>query len=464
MTTRIDPWTSASIEDYSKLFEEFGIRSFDDILLHIPDPCSYMRRRIIFGHRGYELLLDAILHNKPFAVMSGFMPSGKIHLGNKMVMDEIIWHQQMGGDAFVGIADMEAHSVRGVSWKDCRRVGIEEYILSLIALGFKPEGHIYFQSECSDVRNLAFELGTRTNITELSAIYGFSGETNIAHLESALVQSADMLQPQIERYGGPKPVVIPVGADQDPHIRLVRGLANKMRMFRCEIRSIRNTQESVSVHRANRMHVSQYEVCESTQQYISVRGKSAPPDALNAIASTISGMGYDVKQYEEHVDVFADARLFEAIESVVRGIEIEFGGYGFVPPAATYHRFMSGLTGGKMSSSVPESVIALTENPEDAFVKVKNAKTGGRMTLDEQKKLGGEPDKCTVYELLLFHLIPDDKEIVEIYHECRSGKRMCGPCKAYTAELMAEFLRDHQEEREHAREELCEYGISYETE
>ncbi|RJS70893.1 tryptophan--tRNA ligase [ANME-2 cluster archaeon] len=464
MTTRIDPWTSASIEDYSKLFEEFGIRSFDDILLHIPDPCSYMRRRIIFGHRGYELLLDAILHNKPFAVMSGFMPSGKIHLGNKMVMDEIIWHQQMGGDAFVGIADMEAHSVRGVSWKDCRRVGIEEYILSLIALGFKPEGHIYFQSECSDVRNLAFELGTRTNITELSAIYGFSGETNIAHLESALVQSADMLQPQIERYGGPKPVVIPVGADQDPHIRLVRGLANKMRMFRCEIRSIRNTQESVSVHRANRMHVSQYEVCESTQQYISVRGKSAPPDALNAIASTISGMGYDVKQYEEHVDVFADARLFEAIESVVRGIEIEFGGYGFVPPAATYHRFMSGLAGGKMSSSVPESVIALTENPEDAFVKVKNAKTGGRMTLDEQKKLGGEPDKCTVYELLLFHLIPDDKEIVEIYHECRSGKRMCGPCKAYTAELMAEFLRDHQEEREHAREELCEYGISYETE
>jgi len=464
MTTRIDPWTSASIEDYSKLFEEFGIRSFDDILLHIPDPCSYMRRRIIFGHRGYEPLLDAILHNKPFAVMSGFMPSGKIHLGNKMVMDEIIWHQQMGGDAFVGIADMEAHSVRGVSWKDCRRVGIEEYILSLIALGFKPEGHIYFQSECSDVRNLAFELGTRTNITELSAIYGFSGETNIAHLESALVQSADMLQPQIERYGGPKPVVIPVGADQDPHIRLVRGLANKMRMFRCEIRSIRNTQESVSVHRANRMHVSQYEVCESTQQYISVRGKSAPPDALNAIASTISGMGYDVKQYEEHIDVFADARLFEAIESVVRGIEIEFGGYGFVPPAATYHRFMSGLTGGKMSSSVPESVIALTENPEDAFVKVKNAKTGGRMTLDEQKKLGGEPDKCTVYELLLFHLIPDDKEIVEIYHECRSGKRMCGPCKAYTAELMAEFLRDHQEEREHAREELCEYGISYETE
>ncbi len=463
MTPRIDPWASAGIDDYSKLFEEFGIQLFEDLLPHVPDPGPYMRRRIIFGHRGYELLLDAILHNKPFAVMSGFMPSGKIHLGNKMVMDEIIWHQQMGGDAFVGIADMEAHSVRGVSWKDCHRIGIEEYILSLIALGFDPEGHIYFQSECPDVRNLAFELGTKTNITELSAIYGFSGETNIAHLESALVQSADMLQPQIGRYGGPKPVVIPVGADQDPHIRLVRGLANKMRMFRCEIRSIHHTQESVSVHSTNRMQVSQYEVCESTGQYISIRGKSAPPDALNMIASTISEMGYDVKQHEEHLDIFTgsvDARLFETIESVVQRIEIEFGGYGFVPPAATYHRFMSGLSGGKMSSSVPESIIALTEPPEDAFAKVKNAKTGGRMTLDEQKRLGGEPDKCTVYELLLFHLIPDDKEIVEIYHECRSGKRMCGSCKAYAAELLAEFLRKHQEEREIARERLSEYGIA----
>lgn len=461
MTTRIDPWTSAGIEDYSKLFEEFGIESFAELLPHVPDPCPYMRRRIIFGHRGYVPVLDAIRHNKPFGVMSGFMPSGRIHIGNKMVMDEIIWHQRKGGSAFVGIADMEAHSVRGTSWQDCRRIGIDEYLLSLIALGFEPDGHIYFQSECSDVRDLAFELGMKTNITELSAIYGFSGETNIAHLESALVQSADILQPQIEEYGGPKPVVIPVGADQDPHIRLVRGLANKMRMFRCEVRSVHNTQQYASVRDAGGVQVSQVEVRQSTGHYISVRGKSAPPAALSAIASKIAGMGYSVKQYEEHVDLFgAGMDAFEAIESVVRRIEIEFGGTGFMPPAATYHRFMSGLSGGKMSSSVPESIIALTEPPDEAFAKVKRAKTGGRMTLDEQKRLGGEPDECTVYELLLFHLVPDDAHIAEIYQECKSGSLMCGTCKAHAAELMADFLRDHQQEREIARERLGEYGLS----
>jgi tryptophanyl-tRNA synthetase len=379
-----------------------------------------------------------------------------------MVMEEIIWHQRMGGDAFVGIADMEAHSVRGMSWQDCRRIGEGDYIISLIALGFEPNGHIYYQSDPPDVRDLAFELGMKTNISELSAIYGFTGETSIAHLQSALVQSADILQPQLMKYGGPKPVVIPVGADQDPHIRLVRGLANKMRMFRCEIRSVRDVQHYASVASANGVRISQHEVYESTGHYISVRGKSAPKAALSAVASAIASMGYDVKQHEEHLDIFnasVDGKVvpgsFEAIESEVRKTETAYGSYGFVPPAATYHRFMSGLRGGKMSSSVPGSIIALTEPPDEAFAKVMNAKTGGRMTLGEQKRLGGEPDKCTVYELLLFHLIPDDKEIVEIYHECKSGKRMCGPCKA-----MAEFLRGHQEEREIARERLGEYGLA----
>ena len=71
--------------------------------------------------------------------MSGFMPSGRAHFGHMMVMNEIIWHQQQGGDAFAAIADMEAHAVRGISWERCRDLGINEYILSLIALGFEPK-------------------------------------------------------------------------------------------------------------------------------------------------------------------------------------------------------------------------------------------------------------------------------------------------------------------------------------
>jgi len=112
-----------------------------------------------------------------------------------------------------------------------------------------------------------------------------------------------------------------------------------------------------------------------------------------------------------------------------------------------------------MSSSVPESYIALTDKPLDGAKKVKKAKTGGCSTLEEQKKQGGRPDECSVFELMLFHLLENDAELLEIREECISGTRTCGSCKQLAAEKMQEFLKDHQEKRELAREQLGEYRI-----
>ncbi|MDY9926610.1 tryptophan--tRNA ligase [Methanosarcina sp.] len=435
MNTKLDPWSSSDITDYSKLFEEFGISPFENVLPEIPCPHRYMRRKVIFGHRDYEQIAEAMRTGAPFSVMDGFMPSGKVHLGHKMVMDQIVWHQEMGASAFVGIADREAFSVRGFSWQKCREIGVEEYILSLIALGFKPEGLIYFQSGCGSVKDLAFELGAKVNFSELSAIYGFSGETSLSHMLSVATQAADILQPQLEEFSGPKPVVVPVGPDQDPHLRLTRGLAGKMNMFRVEER----------------------EDVKTGRKYLSVRGKTAQKEALQELKKRIPGK---VKLYEEHIDVLEYPDL-AGLEKIVREVALEFEGYAFIPPASTYHRFMSGLQGGKMSSSIPESQIALTDDPKEGAKKVKRAKTGGCVTLEEQKKLGGKPEECSVFELMLFHLLDDDKELLEIRQECVSGTRMCGSCKQLAAEKMHEFLKDHQEKRELAREQLDEYRIIY---
>ncbi|MHC1600634.1 MAG: tryptophan--tRNA ligase, partial [Candidatus Methanospirareceae archaeon] len=394
-------------------------------------------------------VVRAMNERRPFAVMSGFMPSGKIHLGGKMVMDEIIWHQRMGGDAFVCIADMESHSVRGVPWRDCKNIGLNEYILSLVALGFDVDkGHIYFQSEDKKLQDLAFELGTAVNFSEISAIYGFRGDVNIAHMISVLVQNADILQPQLREYDGPKPVVIPVGVDQDPHIRLTRDIASRMRMFLVEKRFDKNQKP-----------------------YISIRVKRSKPGAIEEIVKRIekelpSPKKY-TKKYNMHLDVFTHAPVTESnidaymlgVEKIVREVELEYGGYGFFLPAATYHRFAQGLTGGKMSSSVPESYIALTEPQEEAAEKVKRAKTGGRVTVEEQKNLGGSPEECTVYELLMAHLIEDDAQVREIFEECKSGKRLCKACKAQAAELIFSFLKRHQEERENAKEVLMKHEL-----
>jgi tryptophanyl-tRNA synthetase len=439
METKLDPWGAVYVDDYSKLFEEFGISSFDQILPQIDNPHPYMRRKIIFGHRNYDSVLRAMQTHRPFAVMSGFMPSGRAHFGHMMVMNEIIWHQQQGADAFAAIANMEAHAVRGISWQKCRELGINEYILSLIALGFEPTGHIYFQSENVPMRNLAFELAAAANFSEVSAIYGFSGETSIGHMESVMAQSGDILHPQLEEYGGPKPVVIPVGADQDPHIKLTRDLAYRMRKFLVERRI----------------------------DYVSIRGKAAGDDLMQAAERALKDAGYQIVRRKEHIDVqdimdqegLRSGSLIEAIDQIIIKVETNCGGYGFIPPASIYHRFMTGLTGGKMSSSKPESHISLTEDPKEAGKKIMRAITGGRQSLSEQKKLGGKPEKCSVYEFLVFHLSEDDKELSELYEQCKNGTRMCGSCKKDVAARIQVFLAEHQKARDAARERLPEFGI-----
>jgi len=166
--------------------------------------------------------------------------------------------------------------------------------------------------------------------------------------------------------------------------------------------------------------------------------------------------------YEGHIDAFE--MDFEAAEELAREVEVDTGGYGFIQPSSIYHRFMTGLTGGKMSSSIPASHISLLDDPEDGYDKVKSATTGGRETAELQRELGGEADDCPVYELYAYLLANDDDDLAtEVYEECVGGERLCGECKEQAAVLMKKFLENHQEKREEARELLDELDIDLDS-
>jgi len=406
---RVTPWEVEGVVDYDRLMKEFGIQPFSELLERIPEPNKLMRRGVIFGHRDYDRIVDAMLEGRPWAVMSGFMPSGLPHFGHKMTMDEIVWHQRMGGKAFVAIADMEAHAVRGLSWEKTREIG-ELYLKSIIALGLNPENAVlYFQSASGYVKDLAFELSAEVNWSELKAIYGFNPETTLARMFVTSIQAADILHPQLKEFGGPKPVVVPVGADQDPHLRLTRDLAARISIF-----SFERIENGVRVR------------SRKGAEYL----------------KKLKDLGFECKVYEEHIDFFGDPRK---IEEEVRKVEVELGGFAFIPPSSTYHRFITGLTGGKMSSSKPESYISLFDDPEVGAKKVMRALTGGRVSAEEQRRLGGEPERCTVFELFTYHLIEDDEELEEIRRDCKEGKLLCGQCKKRASELVKEFLRDFQD-------------------
>ncbi|MCL7418452.1 MAG: tryptophan--tRNA ligase, partial [Halalkalicoccus sp.] len=194
----LDPWGSSTVDDYRNLFEQFGIEEFDALLPEVPDPHYLMRRGVIFGHRGYDRVSRAMREGEPFAALSGFMPTGDPHIGHKLVFDELIWHQGQGGDTYGLIADLEAHSARGLSWEEIDEHA-RDYVLSLLALGFDPEeGELYRQSDNRELQDLAFELGSEVNFSEMEAIYGFEGETSVSHMQSVVTQMADILYPQLE--------------------------------------------------------------------------------------------------------------------------------------------------------------------------------------------------------------------------------------------------------------------------
>jgi tryptophanyl-tRNA synthetase len=109
-----------------------------------------------------------------------------------------------------------------------------------------------------------------------------------------------------------------------------------------------------------------------------------------------------------------------------------------------------------MSSSIPDSIIGFNEPDDVVRKKVMAGLTGGRMTLAEQKEMGGEPDQCPIFLLNLFHMVEDDRELSEIRSCCMGGQLMCGKCKKDTVARVLEFLHDFQEKMERAADRIRE--------
>jgi len=431
---KIDPWSATDYSDYTHLREQFGIQEFKkEHWKALPHPPLLLRRGIVFGQRDFYRVTQAIHNKKKWAMMTGLMPSGKMHLGHKMVIDQVIYYQSLGADVFIGIADIEAYATRGYTLSEAKKVALDEYITSYIALGLQP-CKIYFQSQQKEVTDLGYILGKKTNWSELTAIYGFTGATNMAHVFAPLIQGGDILHVQMKEYGGPRPTLVPVGVDQDPHIRFTRDIAQSHRLYNVT-------------------------VAKDGKPGIFVKGKKDSEKLLDKAQEAVQKKGYSIKRITKYNALYIQDKNIDmdAIDRTLAKIEQEYGGYGFILPSSTYHRFMTGLTGEKMSSSKPQTAIFLTDTPDDAQKKIQSAKTGGGISLAEQRKHGGNPDKCVVYELFFYHLLPDDKHLTEIYKKCRNGEQRCGDCKKLAIEMITKFLEELARKRKEAKDKLEEY-------
>jgi tryptophanyl-tRNA synthetase len=133
---------------------------------------------------------------------------------------------------------------------------------------------------------------------------------------------------------------------------------------------------------------------------------------------------------------------------------------GYYKPAQIHCRLLPGLgVGGKMSASEPETCIFTVDPPDVVKRKVWNAFTGGKPTVAEQRKMGGDPSICTVFQYFLFMFEENDEKLAERERRCKAGEILCGECKTELADRINSFLEDHRRKREKARNVIDKFHI-----
>lgn len=135
---------------------------------------------------------------------------------------------------------------------------------------------------------------------------------------------------------------------------------------------------------------------------------------------------------------------------------------GYYKPASIQCSFLPPLAGteGKMSSSDAIKGILSTDSANEVKNKInKYAFSGGKDTVEEHRKLGGNPDVDVSFQYLKYLFEEDDNKLAEIERDYRAGKMLTGELKKYTIEKINEFLSKHQERRKNAKKLISQYML-----
>ena len=132
---------------------------------------------------------------------------------------------------------------------------------------------------------------------------------------------------------------------------------------------------------------------------------------------------------------------------------------GHYKPAILHCVFLPPLTGvgGKMSASGISSIWT-TDSPAEVKKKInKYAFSGGRDTIEEHRKKGGNPDIDVSFQYLKMFFEPNDEKLKKIHDEYKSGKMLTSELKDILIEKINAFLKVHQEKRKEAEKRIDEF-------
>jgi tryptophanyl-tRNA synthetase len=225
----VTPWHVEGNIDYDKLVKQFGTEKISPELLErikkIGGEDHFMLRRdIFFSHREMTRILDEYEKGNKFFLYTGRGPSGHTHIGHLVPWMFAKWLQEkFDVNMYFQLTDDEKFYAKpNLTLEETRKFAYEN-ALDFIALGFKPEKTkiIINTRNIQTLYPIAAQVAKKINFSNTKATFGFTNDTNIGMIFYTSLQSAPCF---IED----KPVLIPLGVDQDPHFRLTRDIAPKI--------------------------------------------------------------------------------------------------------------------------------------------------------------------------------------------------------------------------------------------
>ncbi|MAG38296.1 tryptophan--tRNA ligase [Candidatus Pacearchaeota archaeon] len=343
--------------DNEKLVKEFGAGLVGTVK-DLPDFYTF-KSGVMYSHRDFDKFLSALKKGEKCAILSGVNASGTLHIGHKAVFDTNLFFQKKYGiPVFIPISDDESYVSGKVKDQEEGLKNSMRLAKELLAYGFDPKKTYFIIDQIyTNIYNLAIKLSTRVNYSEIKASYGYRPEDNIGLHFYPAIQSAHILFPQIEE--GMKNVLVPIGPDEDAHLRISRDIASRFEL---------------------------------------------------------------------------------------------------VKPSVLHSLFLPGIDGGKMSTSKPNSAIFLSDSEKEIRKKINKAFSGGQKTVEEHKKLGGNPDVDVSY-LYLKYLFLDEKKAKALAEKYRKGKILSGEMKKLFADEAVAFVSNFQKRLKKVSEKDLEKTI-----
>ncbi|KAK0523435.1 tryptophan--tRNA ligase [Tilletia horrida] len=124
-------------------------------------------------------------------------------------------------------------------------------------------------------------------------------------------------------------------------------------------------------------------------------------------------------------------------------------------PSLIHSIFFPSLQGSqtKMSASNELSSIYMSDTPKQIKKKIGGAFSGGQETLEEHRRLGGNPDVDVSYQYLRF-FVEDDEQLEQLAKDYRAGTLLSGEMKGKCIAVLQQVVREFQERKSKVTDDI----------